>query len=117
MEILPQNFSSGPHVSFIPLKNPILSLLKNSVRRNQNFFSGKFRFLETKVGFQGKKKIQFIEIEFFMKGKTRNSGGEKNGRRLEEKSSFFPLMNIFSCHLSSNIGLFSTPLTWITLLN
>jgi hypothetical protein len=37
---------------------------------------GKFRFLETKVGFQGKKN-RFIETEFFMKGKTGNSGGKK----------------------------------------
>jgi hypothetical protein len=44
------------HVSFIPSKNPILSLLKNSVHRNRNFSNRKFRFLETKVEFQGKKK-------------------------------------------------------------
>jgi hypothetical protein len=31
------------HVSFIPPKNPILPLIKNSVRRNQNFSSSNFR--------------------------------------------------------------------------
>jgi hypothetical protein len=48
-----------------------LPLLKYSVRRNRNFSNGKFQFLETKVGFQGQK-------FFFIKGKTRNSGGEKD---------------------------------------
>jgi hypothetical protein len=32
------------------------------------------------------KKIRFIEIEFFLKGKTENSGGEKEPWGLEEKS-------------------------------
>jgi hypothetical protein len=75
MEILPQNFSSGPHVSFIPLKNPILSLLKNSVRRNQKFFRGKFRFLETKVGFQGKKKNSVYRNRIFYEGQNKKLRG------------------------------------------
>jgi hypothetical protein len=72
-----ENFSSSPPRFFYTPKNPIFALLKNSVRRNRNFSNEKFRFLETKVEFQGKKQIRFIEIEFFMKGKTGNSGGEK----------------------------------------
>jgi hypothetical protein len=61
----------APCVSFLPPKNSILPLLKNSVRRNRNFSNGKFRFLETEIVFQGQKKFGF------MKGKTGNSGGEK----------------------------------------
>jgi hypothetical protein len=50
-----ENFSSNPPRFFYTPKNPILPLLKNSVCRNRNIFNGKFRFLETKVEFQGKK--------------------------------------------------------------
>jgi hypothetical protein len=34
---------TAQHVSFIPLKNPILPLIKKSVRRNRNFSSSNFR--------------------------------------------------------------------------
>jgi hypothetical protein len=54
-----------------------LRLIKNSVRRNRNFSSsnsGKIRFLETKVVFQGKKN-QFLEIEIFIEGQNKKYKG------------------------------------------
>jgi hypothetical protein len=71
------SFSSDPHDSFSPYKNPILRLIKNSVRRNRNFSSsnsGKIRFLETKVVFQCKKN-QFLEIEIFIEGQNKKYKG------------------------------------------
>jgi hypothetical protein len=70
----------APHVSFIPPKNSILPLIKNSVRRNRNFSSSNFRKISVfrnQSWISRQKKIRFIETEFFMKGKIGNSGGKK----------------------------------------
>jgi hypothetical protein len=69
------DFSSSPHASFLPLKNLILPLIKNSIFLVQ--ISGKIPFLETKVVFQDKKKFGLSKPNFLLKGKIENSRGEK----------------------------------------
>jgi hypothetical protein len=66
-------FIFRPHGSFIPLKNPILSLKKTRFAETKIFLVqilGKFRFLETKVGFDGKKKSVYRN-QIFYKGQKK----------------------------------------------
>jgi hypothetical protein len=70
---------SALHIFFYTPKNPILLLIKNSVAEIKIFLvqiSGKIRFLEIKVVFQGKKKFD-TEIKILLKSKTENSKCEK----------------------------------------
>jgi hypothetical protein len=91
-----ENFSSSPPCLFYTPKNPILPLITNSVRKNRNFSSsnsGKFCQKNSVLPFKNNsvfplKKFRFIETEFFMKGKTENSGGKKETWGLKEKRSW-----------------------------
>jgi hypothetical protein len=49
------------------------------------------------LNFKAKKNSVSIETEFFMKGKTENSGGEKEPWGLEEKSSRDIEHNAYIC--------------------
>jgi hypothetical protein len=65
-------------------------LIKNSVRRNQNFSSSnsrKIRFIETKVVFQGKKNPISRNQKFYWRAKQEIKGVKKKPEGAKEISS------------------------------